>query len=161
MGVVATLKRAMNTLVAKHVDAEHRTVDAGPKRVLVVDDDQHVLDAAEALFISEGYLPILIGSPQSALQIARSMQPSAIFLDVLMPGFDGWDVLAALKADSSTCTIPVVMISMLGERGRALEAGAMGVIPKPLDAPKLRAAMANLNSAHKGASRMRYLSSFR
>lgn len=144
MGVVAALKKAIGTLASRRPDAVSPSVDAEPRRVLIVDDDQHALDAAQVLFIAEGYVPILIGSPQSALQIARSMRPAVIFLDVLMPGFDGWDVLSALKADPMTRDIPVLMISMLGERSRALQAGAVGVIPKPLDAPKLRAAMANI-----------------
>ena len=144
MGVVAALKRAIGTLTSRPAEAVSPSVDAEPQRVLIVDDDQHALDIAQALFVAEGYLPILIGSPQSVLQIARSMRPAVIFLDVLMPGFDGWDVLAALKSDPVTRDIPVVMVSMLGERARALEAGAAGVIPKPLDAPKLRSAMANI-----------------
>ncbi|WP_291407094.1 response regulator [Devosia sp.] len=110
-------------------------------RVLVVDDDQSVLDVAERLLIADGYVPILTGAPHSALQIARSMRPGAILLDVLMPGFDGWDVLAALKSDPQTSAIPVLMICMLGERGRALEAGADGVVPKPLESSNVSAAL--------------------
>ncbi|MCR6636184.1 response regulator [Devosia sp.] len=113
-------------------------------RVLVVNDDQNVLDVAERLLIGDGYVPILTGTPQSALQIARSMRPGAIFLDVLMPGFDGWDLLAALKSDPETSGIPVLMICMLGERRKALDAGAEGVIAKPLDAQRVRAAMARI-----------------
>ncbi|KRA97390.1 hypothetical protein ASD83_09630 [Devosia sp. Root685] len=111
-------------------------------RILVVDDDQNGLDVAEKLLIGDGYVPILTGASQSALQIARSMRPSAIFLNVLMPGFDGWDLLAALRADPETSRIPVLMIAMLGERRKALGAGADGVIAKPLDAERVRAAMA-------------------
>lgn len=151
MGVVAKLKWAITSLASRSDDAEHPAVDAGPQRVLVVDDDQHVLDVAQALFAAEGYLPILISSPQSTLQVARSMRPSVIFLDVLMPGFDGWDVLSALKADAMTSDIPVVMISMLGERSRAQRAGAAGVIPKPLDAAKLRSAMASIAAPRRRA----------
>lgn len=112
-----------------------------PMRILVVDDDQGVLDIAERALIGEGHVPILTGAPQSVLQIARSLRPAAIFLDVLMPGFDGWDVLVALKSDPATSAIPVLMIGMLGERVRALEAGAAELVSKPLDAAKMRAAM--------------------
>ncbi|RYE60952.1 MAG: response regulator [Hyphomicrobiales bacterium] len=147
MDMLATLQRALTALKADRTDDNRHAGSAEPMRILVVDDDQDVLAAAEAILRSEGYLPISTSAPQAALQIARSMRPNAIFLDVLMPGFDGWDVLAALKADPATTAIPVMMICMLGERAQALTAGAHGVISKPLDAAKVRAAMAGIAEA--------------
>ena len=113
-------------------------------RLLVVDDDRNFLELAERLFIKEGYTPICTDAPQSALQIARTVKPAAIFLDILMPGFDGWDLLAALKADPVTADIPVFMISILSERAKALAAGADGIVMKPFDASKVKAALAGL-----------------
>ena len=122
------------------------------QRLLVVDDDRNFLELAERLFVREGYAPICTDAPQSALQIARTVKPSAIFLDILMPGFDGWDVLAALKADPATSDIPVFMISILSERTKALAAGADGIVMKPLDAAKVKAALAGLK-ATRGRAR--------
>ncbi|MGB3339317.1 MAG: ATP-binding protein [Devosia sp.] len=115
-------------------------------RLLVVDDDRNFLEIAERLFIREGFMPICTDAPQSALQIARTVKPTAIFLDILMPGFDGWDVLAALKADPVTADIPVFMISILSERSKALAAGADGIVMKPFDASKVKAALAGLRA---------------
>ena len=115
-------------------------------RLLVVDDDRNFLELAERLFIKEDYTPICTDAPQSALQIARTVKPAAIFLDILMPGFDGWDVLAALKADPVTADIPVFMISILSERSKALAAGADGIVMKPFDASKVKAALAGLKA---------------
>ena len=117
-----------------------------PLRLLVVDDDRNFLELAERLFIGENYTPICTDAPQSALQIARTVKPAAIFLDILMPGFDGWDVLAALKADPMTADIPVFMISILSERSKALAAGADGIVMKPFDAGKVKAALAGLKA---------------
>ncbi len=153
MGVRAALQRAMTSLRAGETSKNASAEAAAPMRILVVDDDQDVLDAAERLLIGDGYVPILTRAPQAALQMARSMRPGAIFLDVLMPGFDGWDVLAALKSDPETSSIPVLMICMLGERVRALNAGAAGVIPKPMDMAKVRAALAGVASGHALALR--------
>ncbi|MEO8685633.1 MAG: response regulator, partial [Devosia sp.] len=116
------------------------------ERLLVVDDDRNFLDLAERLFLKEGYAPICTDAPQSALQIARTVKPTAIFLDILMPGFDGWDVLAALKSDPATTDIPVFMISILSERTKALAAGADGIVMKPLDASKVKAAIVGLKA---------------
>jgi signal transduction histidine kinase/CheY-like chemotaxis protein len=115
-------------------------------RLLVVDDDRNFLELAERLFAREGYTPICTDAPQSALQIARTAKPTAIFLDILMPGFDGWDVLAALKADPITADTPVFMISILSERSKALAAGADGIVMKPFDGSKVKAALAGLKA---------------
>ena len=124
----------------------HSPSHATRERLLVVDDDRNFLELAERLFLKENYTPICTDAPQSALQIARTVKPSAIFLDILMPGFDGWDVLAALKADPVTSDIPVFMISILSERSKALAAGADGIVMKPLDASKVKAALAGLKA---------------
>lgn len=121
-------------------------------RILVVDDDRNFLQLAERLLLKENYMPICMDAPQSALQIARTANPAAIFLDILMPGFDGWDVLAALRADPVTANIPVFMISILAERSKALAAGADGIVMKPLDTSKIRTALSGLQSA-RGATR--------
>ena len=126
--------------------AGHQTKYERRPHVLVVDDDRSFLELAERLFIKEDYAPICTDAPQSALQIARTVRPKAIFLDILMPGFDGWDVLAALKADPITAGIPVFMISILSERKKALEAGADGIVMKPFDASKVKAALAGLKA---------------
>lgn len=146
MGVRAAMKRAVTSLRSDWTSKALPVGGTETMRILVVNDDQNVLDTAKRLLTSDGYVAALTGAPQAALQIARSMQPSAIFLDVLMPGFDGWDLLAALKADPETCDIPVMMMCMLGERRKSLVAGAEGVIAKPLDTAGVRAAMASLAS---------------
>jgi len=115
-------------------------------RILVVDDDRNFLELAERLFAKEDFTAICTDAPQSALQIARTVKPTAIFLDILMPGFDGWDVLAAMKADPVTADIPVFMISILSERSKAIAAGADGIVMKPFDASKVKAALAGLRA---------------
>lgn len=120
-------------------------------RLLIVDDDRAFLELAERLLLKEDYNPIVTDAPQSALQIARTVKPAAIFLDIMMPGFDGWDVLAALKADPVTRGIPVFMISILSERQKALAAGADGIVAKPIDASRIKAALAGLKSTRGAA----------
>ena len=125
------------------------------ERILIVDDDRNFLEVAERLFVRENFTPICTDAPQSALQFARAVQPSAIFLDILMPGFDGWDVLAALKADPLTAEIPVFMISILAERNKAIAAGASGIMLKPLDSGKVKSAIAGLRSLQSAAGATR------
>jgi len=125
--------------------------------MLIVDDDLAFLEATEVLFAGAGYAPICTDAPHSALQMARTIRPTAIFLDTLMPGFGGWDVLAALKADAETAGIPVFMVTIPSDRAAALDAGAEGVISKPFDVSKIRAALAGL-AATRGRRQRRMVS---
>lgn len=113
-------------------------------RVLIVDDDPAFLDLAERLLVKEGLRPIMTESPQSCVQVARATRPAVIFLDVLMPGYNGWDVLSMIKADDQLANTPVVMLSVAEERLKAIENGADGCLVKPLDAEKIHTQFARL-----------------
>ena len=56
-----------------------------------------------------------------------AQHPAAVVLDIRLPTMDGWDVLAGLKADPVTAEIPVVVVSMLDERGRGFALGAADI----------------------------------
>ncbi len=120
-----------------------RLPQGGPRgRLLIVDDDRGFLELAERQFSKEGFSPVVTDAPESALQLARTVKPAAVLLDIMMPGLNGWDVLAALKADPATRGIPVLMISVLDERAAAVAAGADGVATKPLDSSRVAADIA-------------------
>jgi signal transduction histidine kinase/CheY-like chemotaxis protein len=114
------------------------------KKLLLVDDDRAFLELAERILHKEGYSAISTDAPRSALQIARSVRPAAVLVDILMPEFDGWDVLRMMKSDSATKDIPVIMLSILEEGRQARESGADGFIAKPLDGRKLQQALKNI-----------------
>ncbi len=103
------------------------------EKILLVDDDVNFLDLAERLLSKEGYSPIATDAPESVLQIARTVRPAAIFLDIMMPGLNGWDVLATLRSDPVTAKIPVIMLSVMDDRQKALDLGASEVMTKPLE----------------------------
>ncbi len=111
------------------------------ERVLLVDDDREFLELAERLLRKEGYSPISTDAPESVVHIARSVKPSVILLDIVMPGLNGWDLLSALRSDPATSGIPVIMTSNLDEHQSAKENGAVGAITKPIDSTKLRRAL--------------------
>jgi DNA-binding response OmpR family regulator len=122
------------------------------EKILFVDDDRAFLELVERLTMKEGYSPILTDAPESALQIARTVKPAAIFLDVLMPGLNGWDVLHTLQSDAMTAGIPVIMLSVLEDQQKARDNGAAMLLAKPLDGNKLKLAM---KAARDFASRPR------
>lgn len=119
------------------------------KRVLIVDDDPGFLELAERLLIKEGYNVLSTDNPKSALQLARVAKPDVVLLDILMPDFDGWAVLQALKQDPVTTTVPVLILSIVDEKKRARDAGAHAMLAKPIDRTALLKAVVDAFDANR------------
>jgi DNA-binding response OmpR family regulator len=101
--------------------------------ILVVDDDPAVLDLMQRILVKEGYRPVLADDPRQAMSLAHAVKPSAVILDVLMPGMNGWEVLRALKADAQFESVPVVMLTIVDDRRTGLALGAAEHLVKPID----------------------------
>lgn len=100
--------------------------------VLVIDDDFTMRDALSRMLTKEGYWVAVATNGAEGMKMARSLHPNVITLDVLMPGIDGWEVLAELKSDPVLKEIPVVLLSMLDGRDRGLALGAAAILQKPV-----------------------------
>lgn len=109
----------------------------GRATVLVVDDDPSVRGLLAKTLEKEGYRVISAGNGVEALALAREHRPQAITLDVLMPQMDGWGALKELKADAKLREIPVIMVTVLNERGMAIPLGAADFVTKPVDRQRL------------------------
>jgi CheY-like chemotaxis protein len=107
--------------------------------VLIVDDDPAARELLTANLKGAGYRLIHAAGGEEALNLARTLRPDAITLDILMPKPDGWDVLNALKADPDLCDIPVIIVTVAPERGIGLSLGAVEVLTKPVDRARLTA----------------------
>ncbi len=105
--------------------------------VLVVDDDTTCRQMLETYLQHEGYSTLGASTGSDGLRLARELLPSCITLDVMLPDQDGWSVLTALKKDDSTRGIPVVMLTILEDRHRALALGAADYVTKPIDWDRL------------------------
>ena len=121
-------------------DASAATVGSGPA-VLVIDDDAASRDLLRRHLAAEGVRVILAASGEEGLRLARDLRPAVVTLDVLMPGLDGWAVLAALKGDPATADIPVIMLTMLDDRDLGYSLGAADYLVKPIDRERLLAAV--------------------
>jgi CheY-like chemotaxis protein len=80
-------------------------------RMLVVDDSPTIRAVLGKMLGQEGYLVQKAVDGESAIDIAKAEQPKLIFLDIVLPGINGFAVLRALKHDPLTRHIPIVMIS--------------------------------------------------
>ena len=107
-----------------------------PQTILVIDDDFANRRVLQLLLKRNGYVAVLAGDGCAGLRLARETQPDLVLLDFFMPGEDGFEVLAQLKADPALRDIPVVIFTVLvreeSER-QALELGAAAYVTKPFD----------------------------
>jgi signal transduction histidine kinase/CheY-like chemotaxis protein len=110
--------------------------------VLVVDDDPSVRELMRRALHKEGFRVRQAGGGGEALRLARALRPDAITLDVMMPGMDGWAVLAALKSDVELAEIPVVMVTIVDDKNLGYALGAADYITKPIDRRRLASVLA-------------------
>ncbi len=117
----------------------------GSGKILVVDDEillrTMICDGLEAA----GHTVVPASSGEEALKVVKAERPECILLDIMMPGLDGYDTCAALKADSETASIPVILISATTDVrvvDRAENVGAAAVLPKPVPMEQLEHAVA-------------------
>ena len=113
----------------------------GAATVLVIDDDPGARALMRRMLEREHYRVLLAEDGASGLALARERRPDAIALDVVMPGMDGWAVLAALKDDPALAEIPVVMTTMLDDEHLGLALGASEYLTKPIDRKRLSAVL--------------------
>jgi CheY-like chemotaxis protein len=111
---------------------------------VVIDDDPASQELMRRSLGRGGYRVLVAGTGEAGLGLARELAPSVIFLDVVLPGMDGWEVLAAVKADPRLAAVPVVMMTMLDERKKAQALEADGFLLKPVDRSRLTAVLAGL-----------------
>jgi PAS domain S-box-containing protein len=128
-----TLPDRASPIAETPMPARVSDVASGASTVLVVDDDPAALDLLNIMLSKEGYRVVVARTGEEALEQARLHRPQAITLDIMMPRRDGWAVLATLKADPELRDIPVVVVTVLKDRGLAFTLGASELMTKPVD----------------------------
>jgi signal transduction histidine kinase/CheY-like chemotaxis protein len=116
------------------------TTGSGPT-VVVVEDDRKSFDLLRAHLEAAGVRVVGARDGEEGLDTVRRLSPAGVILDILLPGIDGWEVLAQLKADPRTAPIPVIVVSMLDERGHGFALGAAEYLVKPVGKEQLLAAV--------------------
>ncbi len=109
-------------------------VTESASRILIVDDIEENLKVLTDTLEEEGFRPLQARSGERAIQIAKAARPDLVLLDIKMPGMDGYETIAALKAEPSTADIPVIFISALGQiedKVRGFRSGAVDYVSKP------------------------------
>jgi len=107
-------------------------------KILVIDDNSGVRMVLRKLLEEEGYTVITAEDGNSGIEMAKTEQPDAITLDVIMPGgIDGWEVLRQLKETPETEAIPVVMVTVENEADHKIALDVEDYLVKPVDVTRL------------------------
>ncbi len=117
------------------------------EKVLMVDDDALVSEAIGAILQNMGYKFDSATDGLKGLQKAVQFRPDLIFLDIAMPGMDGYQFCRKLREVPATRRIPVIMLTALSDREsriKALEAGANDFLAKPVDHTEMTVRVANI-----------------
>ena len=112
-------------------------VDSTRLPVLLVEDHQETRLIYEKFLAGTRWQTIGARSVREAENVLRNVRPAAIVLDIMLQGEDSWDLLAKLKANRETASIPVLVATTADDRGKALALGADAYAPKPLTAAAL------------------------
>ena len=119
--------------------------------VLVIDDERATHELLERELGARGYRVLHASGGREGLRLAREVRPDAITLDVIMPELDGWAVLRELKADPELRDIPVVLVTILGDREMGYALGAADYLTKPIDTDALLQALGRFMPAGRRA----------
>ena len=109
------------------------------KKIMVVDDDQHIAELVSLYLMKEGYKTMEIYDGREALEKVDSFQPDMMLLDLMLPGMDGYKVCTEVRKKSD---IPIIMLTAKGEtfdKVLGLELGADDYIVKPFESKELLA----------------------
>lgn len=107
------------------------------RTIVLVDDNPHIGVMFAYMLEGSPYRLVHVRSADRALRTSHDQPPSAIILDVVMPGRDGWEILTALRQDPATANVPVIVCSVLPDRDLALSLGAADFLDKPVTQDKL------------------------
>ncbi|MGV2644140.1 response regulator, partial [Clostridium perfringens] len=112
------------------------------EKILVVDDEDHIVELISYNLTSSGYKVITANNGLDAVRLAKEENPKLMLLDLMIPGLDGFDVCKAIRNDSETKDISVIMLTAKGEeldKILGLELGADDYMTKPFSIRELLA----------------------
>lgn len=121
-----------------------KSIDSSKNTILIVEDDGVFRKSIAETSRTLGFEPIEAESSEIALQILQAHTPTAMLLDIKLPGMSGMGLLEAIKQMPHLRHVPVHMISALEYQQNALRLGALGYLSKPVTIDKVRSALGRI-----------------
>ena len=103
------------------------------KTVLIGEDDRNIADLLRLYLEKEGYTVVIAPDGMRGVEQFRTVHPSLVLLDVMLPGLDGWGVCRAIRAESQTPIIMLTAKSETEDKVNGLKQGADDYITKPFE----------------------------
>ncbi|MDB4953492.1 MAG: putative SigmaB asociated two-component system sensor protein [Myxococcales bacterium] len=126
------------TTLSRAIPDDYEALEPGDRVLLVVEDDLTFAMTMLEMARASGFKGVVATSGHQALELARTVKPDAVTLDLRLPDLDGWVLLDRLKHDAATRHIPVHVVSGLDEERRSLQCGAHGFQQKPVSHEALK-----------------------
>lgn len=111
-------------------------------RVLVVEDNERNLKLVRDVLQYAGYEIIEASTGEDGVELAQSLSPDVILMDLQLPDIDGMEALRRIRESPATADVPVIAVTafaMQDDRARAIDAGFDGYLEKPLNVRELPA----------------------
>jgi CheY-like chemotaxis protein len=105
--------------------------------VLVIEDDPRAADLLHIYLTEAGYSVDIARDGEEGLAKVKQLSPDAVILDVLLPRVDGWAFLTQVKADPTTRDVPVLIASIIDQKGKGFALGAADYLVKPIQKGEL------------------------
>ena len=105
-------------------------------KILVIEDNEQNLYLMTILLEKNGYEVVQARDGREGIELATSVKPTLILLDIQLPVMDGYAVAKELRSNEKFADVPIVAVTsyaMAGDRERVLAAGATGYIEKPIN----------------------------
>ena len=122
------------------------------QKILLVEDNEMNRDMLSRRLQRKGYCVVTAEDGEKGLLLARSEAPDLILMDISLPAMDGWEVTRLLKANPSTCHIPIIALTAhawVTDRDKAFEAGCDDYDTKPVEFGRLSEKIENLLTVRK------------
>lgn len=103
------------------------------KKILTIEDDRFLRQLIQKKLADSGFEALSASDGESGLTLIKEQKPDLVLLDLILPGIDGFEVLATIKKDPETKDIPVIILSNLGQEGdvnKGVEYGAVDYMVK-------------------------------
>ena len=114
------------------------------EKILVIEDEPEMRRNLTTILRLENFQPLPAANGRLGIELAKKEKPDLVLCDVMMPELDGYGVIAALRADAETVTIPFIFLTAKGEKPdirAGMNLGADDYLTKPVAKPDLLAAI--------------------
>jgi signal transduction histidine kinase/CheY-like chemotaxis protein len=132
-----TRPTALAPVLADTPQQQDTTTSASGALVLVIEDDLKSADLLRIYLTEAGYTVHMARDGAEGLEKVRRLVPDVVILDVLLPRVDGWGFLTQVKGDPATKDIPVIIASIVDQKGKGFALGAADYLVKPIQKEEL------------------------